>query len=80
MKVTAVKKFGKYQPGEEFEFPDRAAKVFIKMGKFRAAVPEIDDKSMTANKPRRGRPPSKPAEAIVDTDEQSYTTRDLQAE
>jgi hypothetical protein len=34
MKVTPLKKkFGKYAPGDEFEFPDKAAKVFIKAGK-----------------------------------------------
>jgi hypothetical protein len=30
MKVTPVKrKFGRYLPGEEFEMPDRAARIFI---------------------------------------------------
>lgn len=34
MKVTPVKKaFGKYQPGQVFEFPSKAAKVYIKLGK-----------------------------------------------
>lgn len=34
MKVTPVKKkFGKYAPGDEFELPDRTAKVLIKVGK-----------------------------------------------
>lgn len=34
MKVTPIKKkFGKYAPGEEFELPDKAAKIFIKVGK-----------------------------------------------
>jgi hypothetical protein len=34
MKVTPIKKkFGKYAPGDEFELPDKMAKVFIKVGK-----------------------------------------------
>lgn len=34
MKVTPVKrKFGRYQPGEEFDLPDNVAKVFIKAKK-----------------------------------------------
>lgn len=37
MKVTPIKKkFGKYVPGEEFELSDKAAKVFIKVGKLAA--------------------------------------------
>jgi hypothetical protein len=36
MKVTpTTKKFGKYQPGQEFEFPDKAARIFIGLGKLR---------------------------------------------
>lgn len=36
MKVTPVStKFGKYSPGEEFELPDKAAKVFVRVGKLR---------------------------------------------
>lgn len=31
MKVTAVnRKFGKHKPGEVFDFPDKAARIFIK--------------------------------------------------
>lgn len=47
MLVTPVKKkFGKYSPGESFEFPDRAAKIMIKVGKLaayetRALAPEV---------------------------------------
>lgn len=75
MKVTSVKKFGKYEPGQVFDFPDRAAKIFIKLGKFESAEePVIETRDL---KPRRGRPPSKPA---APAEEQSYTTRDLQAE
>lgn len=34
MKVTPVnKKFGKYQPGEAFDLPDKTAKIFVKLGK-----------------------------------------------
>jgi len=36
MKVTpTTKKFGKYQPGDEFELPDKAARIFIHVGKLR---------------------------------------------
>lgn len=36
MKVTPVgRKFGKYAPGDEFDFPDRPAKVYIGIGKLR---------------------------------------------
>ena len=36
MKVTPVnRKFGKYAPGDVFDFPDKQAKVFIKLGKLR---------------------------------------------
>lgn len=38
MKVTPVKKaFGKYQVGQVFEFPSKAAKVYIKLGKLAEA-------------------------------------------
>lgn len=38
MKVTPVeKKFGKYKPGDVFDFPDKPAKVFIKLGKLKEA-------------------------------------------
>lgn len=38
MKVTPIKrKFGRYAPGEEFELPDRVAKVFIRAKKVEAA-------------------------------------------
>lgn len=34
MKVTpTTKKFGKYEPGDEFELPDKAARIFIHVGK-----------------------------------------------
>lgn len=36
MKVTpTTKKFGKYEPGDEFELPDKAARIFIHVGKLR---------------------------------------------
>ena len=38
MKVTPTKKkFGKYQPGDVFELADKQARLFIKVGKLRAA-------------------------------------------
>jgi len=40
MKVTPTKKkFGKYAPGDEFELPDKMAKVFIKIGTLQAVHP-----------------------------------------
>lgn len=34
MKVTPVgRKFGKYSPGDEFELPDKTAKVLVRLGK-----------------------------------------------
>lgn len=42
MKVTPVrKKFGKYAPGDEFEFPDQTAKVFIRIGKLAEVKPGL---------------------------------------
>jgi hypothetical protein len=38
MKVTPVgRNFGSYKVGDSFEFPDKAAAVFIRSGKLRAA-------------------------------------------
>lgn len=52
MKVTPVnKKFGKYAPGDVFDFPDKPAKVFIKIGKLEqvhAAAPTYQTRMMTA--------------------------------
>jgi len=48
MKVTpTTKKFGKYQPGDEFELPDKAARVFIRVGKLRE-VQGYQTRMMTA--------------------------------
>lgn len=50
MKVTPItKKFGKYSPGQEFELPDKAAKVFIKVGKLKAVngTPVYENRMMT---------------------------------
>lgn len=52
MKVTPVgKKFGKYAPGVEFDLPDKAAKVFIKVGKLKkveASAPTYQTRMMQA--------------------------------
>ena len=38
MKVTPInRKFGKHLPGDVFEFPDKAARLFIKVGKLKEA-------------------------------------------
>lgn len=37
MKVTPInRKFGKYAPGDEFDLPSKAAKIFIKAKKLKA--------------------------------------------
>lgn len=56
MKVTPVdKKFGKYLPGEVFTFPDKPARVFIKLGKLREAddvpVPQTYQNRMMTSAP-----------------------------
>ena len=56
MKVTPVdKKFGKYLPGDVFSFPDKPAKVFIKLGKLREAdsepVPQTYQNRMLTSAP-----------------------------
>lgn len=37
MKVEAIKKFGKYGPGQQFDLPDKTAKLFIKAKMLRSA-------------------------------------------
>lgn len=38
MKVTPINRsFGRHKPGEVFDFPDKAARLFIKVGKLREA-------------------------------------------
>ncbi len=50
MKVTPLKKkFGKYNPGDEFELPDKMAKVFIKVGKL--GIPAYSTRMMQAEVP-----------------------------
>lgn len=52
MKVTPIgKKFGKYKPGEEFELPDKTAKVFVKIGKLQKVEPKYQTRMMTAEAP-----------------------------
>jgi hypothetical protein len=50
MRVTPTKKkFGKYMPGDEFDLPDKAAKVFVKIGKLkRVKNPGYLTRMMTA--------------------------------
>ena len=43
MKVTPLnRKFGKYAVGEVFELKDKAAKIFIKLGKIQAAPDPVN--------------------------------------
>lgn len=45
MKVTPVNKaFGKYQVGQVFEFPSKAAKVYIKLGKLAEVTGTVETK------------------------------------
>jgi hypothetical protein len=57
MKVTPInKKFGKYAPGDEFDLPDRIAKVLVKVGKLQevnANAPVYQTRMMTAEPERR---------------------------
>lgn len=76
MKVTPVrKKFGKYSPGDEFELPDKSARLFIKVGKLeqvidqKVVVPEpvkVDEDQEIS--PRTGLP------------KRTYRRRDMEAE
>jgi hypothetical protein len=55
MKVTPVsRKFGKYAPGDEFELPERTAKLLIKVGKLQevtSSAPVYQTRMMTAEPP-----------------------------
>lgn len=60
MKVTPVsKKFGKYRPGDEFDLPDRAAKVFVRAGRLKKveSAPTYKTRMMTAAPPIRAEQP-----------------------
>lgn len=49
MKVTPVKrKFGRYLPGEEFDLPDRVAKVFINAKKVEAVGMTYQTRALVA--------------------------------
>lgn len=37
MKVTPIKKFGKFNPGDVFDLPDKTARVLIKIGRIKLA-------------------------------------------
>lgn len=71
MKVTPVnKKFGKYAPGDEFDFPDKAARIFIKAGKLsEVKVPEYQTRMMEAapyGYKADGTPRKRPGRAVSD--------------
>jgi hypothetical protein len=66
MKVTPVKKkFGSYQPGQEFEFPDKLARVLIRIGKLREVTAPAPDVGIS---PRTGQP------------KRQYQRRDMKAQ
>ena len=73
MKVTPVKKFGKYLEGEVFDLPDKTARPFIKAGRIRAVIeqaviePEVKLEDVDIS-PRTGQP------------KRTYRRRDMQAE
>lgn len=59
MKVTPVSaRFGRYKPGEEFELPDRAAKVFIRAGKLRQVEQTYQTRMLAAASPMRAEQPA----------------------
>lgn len=71
MKVTPVKKFGKYRVGEEFELPEKTARPFIKAGRIRAVIVEAAievEATEVEISPRTGQP------------KRTYRRRDMQAE
>lgn len=50
MRVTPInRRFGKYQPGEEFELPDKVARVFINAKKVVEAGLSYQTRAMTAD-------------------------------
>lgn len=66
MLVSLVKKsLGKYKPGTIFEFPDKQAKIMVRVGIMRAEPTEHADVEISA---RTGRP------------KRTYTRRDMRAE
>ena len=49
MKVTPIKKkFGKYLPGQVFELPDKAARVFIKINKLKQVMDTAGDATLSS--------------------------------
>lgn len=73
MLVTPLnKKFGKYKPGDQFEFPDRAAAIMIRTGKFEAVTRDIvAEKAETS---------PDPTVAPAPRAKRTYKRRDMQAE
>lgn len=75
MKVTPLKKFGKYLPGDAFEMSDKVARIYIKKGKLReyqtaSVVPEpvkVDEPAVEISE-RTGLP------------KRVYRRRDMEAE
>lgn len=75
MKVTPLnRKFGKYAPGDVFELPDRAAKVFIKVGKLLAVETHLDGWNP------EGLPLDSAGEAPIEPKAPTYETRMLSAD
>jgi hypothetical protein len=66
MKVAAIKKFGKYRPGDEFDLPDKTARLFIKIKRLRAASEPVAPEA----------PAEEPA-VEVEQDSPTYETRDM---
>lgn len=77
MKVTPVnKKFGKYAPGQVFDFPDAVAKVLIKQGKLQAASDQGYQTRMMAAAPisnpapfglkKDGTPKARPGRKVIE--------------
>lgn len=76
MKVTPVKKkFGKYSPGDVFEFPSKAAKIYIKVGK----LAEVTEEKVVVPEPVSPEPEVEISER-TGLPKRVYRRRDMESE
>jgi hypothetical protein len=78
MKVSAIKKFGKYRPGDEFELPDKTARLFIKAKRLRAATAEPVTQANAVAQVVTA--PVEKTKVEVTSEPQTYETSDMVAE
>jgi hypothetical protein len=78
MKVAAIKKFGKYRPGDEFDLPDKTARLFIKAKRLRAATTEPLTQADAVAQAVTA--PVDETTVEVTSEPQTYETRDMVAE